>query len=889
MLPKNTSASAPARKPALHSTVNKPGLILLGVATLIALVVFTWVRFMFFNSSYPQTITLDKQGNIYIAEAGSGRVEKYSPQGELLATFGSVGKDNGKFRRIYGPDEIAVDNEGNVYASQDDRDNSIQKFAPNGAFLTKWKLPRVASDVTIDSQNNVYVAIFDAPYILKFNSEGIELPALAAAKQPEGASLASASSLTVDAQDNLYVLDRMSKQIFKFDKQGQFLSKWGNELPGGYSGLDSLTVDNEGNLYLTYRYQILKYNNAGQLLLAWGDEGKGVGKFPYPLRDMDIDTQKNVYVLHPGDDQTAVEKFDSNGNFLSRKHFGLPRWLDIVFNMALPLLFGLLTIPFGRLIVRSPKLTEELLAGEPLPYKVQEAVNNKTVIPDRIDLKQLNKKANSSGLGAGANIGVLLAIVTTLPGMIIVFALIFALNDGFDTSWLGAVFAIPLAAVMVGLMVATTKKENDYYTKLLPLVNQALSTLPASNRSLFLVRPTNSAGILGWLAGFVPIITYAVCTIIGLNLGWFSVIAGFLIEAVVVVSLVTVLLLGVTLINQLVPAKQGLVKLNKAELFSLYKLVTKWIGAFALIAIGVNLLEKVLNAMLFPPFVGNGIQITYSFSLLTFVFLFIKYGFLLFALTYVPTKWIYAAYNLPDYEAALRRVSFMRRFASVMTMRVTQIGILARGNRFAEAEYLIQEGLVSDYAKQPQGLSTLLLMLSMVRMYQERCAESLYWMEKGLELQPTMQIAISDMAEIYLWAQAYPDRALQLLEHSKKSGKSMRLLGRLETYILGDLAINRAWALAQLGRHTEAEPLINEAIAKANARKNNRFQPGISSIHFRAAKIRELQGNLAGASQEYWKSYELDPTGVYGQRAALRAEMFVSGEQSQPRFLNDNN
>ena len=48
--------------------------------------------------------------------------------------WGAYGSGNGRF---YDPHGIAIDDSGNVYVADADNDR-IQKFDPNGAFITKW-------------------------------------------------------------------------------------------------------------------------------------------------------------------------------------------------------------------------------------------------------------------------------------------------------------------------------------------------------------------------------------------------------------------------------------------------------------------------------------------------------------------------------------------------------------------------------------------------------------------------------------------------------------------------------------------------------------------------------------------------------------------------------
>ncbi|MCK5796255.1 MAG: hypothetical protein KAI47_03675, partial [Deltaproteobacteria bacterium] len=62
--------------------------------------------------SFPANIALDKEGNIYVSEPITGRVQKFSAAGELKKTFGRLGKRMGELVR---PKGIDVDDAGRLW------------------------------------------------------------------------------------------------------------------------------------------------------------------------------------------------------------------------------------------------------------------------------------------------------------------------------------------------------------------------------------------------------------------------------------------------------------------------------------------------------------------------------------------------------------------------------------------------------------------------------------------------------------------------------------------------------------------------------------------------------------------------------------------------------
>ena len=78
---------------------------------------------------------LSPQGDVYVSDGyGNARVHKFSPNGELLLSWGEPGTDPGQFNIAH---NICCDADGWVYVA--DRENHrVQVFDGNGKFETQW-------------------------------------------------------------------------------------------------------------------------------------------------------------------------------------------------------------------------------------------------------------------------------------------------------------------------------------------------------------------------------------------------------------------------------------------------------------------------------------------------------------------------------------------------------------------------------------------------------------------------------------------------------------------------------------------------------------------------------------------------------------------------------
>jgi sugar lactone lactonase YvrE len=108
-------------------------------------------------------LALDARGNVYVSEPhpfsdGNDRVQKFSPAGELLATWGGSGVGPGQFNQ---PTGLAVDSKGDVFVV-DSGHSRVQELSSTGRFVAQWYAPgggfRFVSKIAVDSHGDVYVS-----------------------------------------------------------------------------------------------------------------------------------------------------------------------------------------------------------------------------------------------------------------------------------------------------------------------------------------------------------------------------------------------------------------------------------------------------------------------------------------------------------------------------------------------------------------------------------------------------------------------------------------------------------------------------------------------------------------------------------------------------------
>jgi sugar lactone lactonase YvrE len=258
--------------------------------------------------NFPKGLGIDSEGNIYVADSQNHRIQKFGSDGRFLTAWGSPGEAPGQFNEPWG---IAVDDEDNVYVA-DTWNHRIQKFTSEGEFITYWGAfqdtggqlleplgtfygPR---DIAIDGEGNLYVVDTGNKRVQKLDPEGNPLGQWGGGG-PEPGQFLEPVGIAIDEEDNIYVADTWNQRIQKFDEDLQPLAQWSVEAWMGTSVANKpyLAVDAKGHVYITdpEGYRVLVFDGEGKLLAIFGKYGTDSASFDLPT-GVALDNEGNVYV-----------------------------------------------------------------------------------------------------------------------------------------------------------------------------------------------------------------------------------------------------------------------------------------------------------------------------------------------------------------------------------------------------------------------------------------------------------------------------------------------------------------------------------------------------------------------------------------------------------------
>ncbi len=200
---------------------------------------------------------VDRWDNVWVTDLGRQIVMKFSRDGKLLLTLGTLGEAGESLKHFHQPSAVAVAPSGEIYVADGYGNSRVVKFSPEGKYLKAW------------GKKGSGFGEFDTPH-----------------------------GIAVDAAGLVYVAERLNNRIQVFDPDGRFLAQWPD-----YPRADSICLTRNGDAYVGTGkgdVRIYKLDLSGRLVEAFGAEGT----FGYP-HGMFVDSEGSLYVADPVGDSAS--------------------------------------------------------------------------------------------------------------------------------------------------------------------------------------------------------------------------------------------------------------------------------------------------------------------------------------------------------------------------------------------------------------------------------------------------------------------------------------------------------------------------------------------------------------------------------------------------------
>ena len=219
----------------------------------------------------PHGVSVTPDGNLFCVDNGDSTVRLFTPGGKLLMTLGEAEKPAPRMssRPFSRPTHVAVDPAtGNFYVSDGYSNACVHKFSPEGDLLLTWGESgtgegqfNIVHNIAADSNGWVYVADRENHRIQVFSSDGVF--------ETQWVNMSRAACIYIDTrtgQDLIYIGEyfggigandigtQLGPRVSVMNTDGKVLARIGTESYGAQTGRfyspHGIAVDSRGDIYV---------------------------------------------------------------------------------------------------------------------------------------------------------------------------------------------------------------------------------------------------------------------------------------------------------------------------------------------------------------------------------------------------------------------------------------------------------------------------------------------------------------------------------------------------------------------------------------------------------------------------------------------------------------
>jgi len=199
----------------------------------------------------PHGIAVAPDDSLYLVDRDDNVMGRFSPDQELLQVFGTRGQPSPDGRPFNRPASVALSHSGDIYVSDGYGASRVHRFSPGGELILSWGSEgegpgefRTPHGVQVDGQGRVYVADRENHRIQIFTPDGEFISQLTGFNRP--------NNLLLAGDGRIYVAELMHR-VSVLDGDGHVLARWDgldSKTPGVFVGAHDICMDSRGDLYV---------------------------------------------------------------------------------------------------------------------------------------------------------------------------------------------------------------------------------------------------------------------------------------------------------------------------------------------------------------------------------------------------------------------------------------------------------------------------------------------------------------------------------------------------------------------------------------------------------------------------------------------------------------
>ena len=239
------------------------------------------------GSNYPKGTAINSKGQMIAVEGNGTCVSVLTPEGEKIRTFGTAGSGNGQLLNARG---VTVDKDDNIYVA-DYGNHRIQKFSSEGEFVAavgcfgsnqlQFNCPVGVCynhrdnnlHVADNGNHRIQVLTTDLRYERSFGTQG----------SGKG-QFQNPLYIAFDDANHLYVTELFSHRVQVLTTEGQFLRTFTQKANGQRLNFPfAIAIDSSSTVYVSENgpHCVSVFTSQGDYITTFGGEGSEEGQFKY--------------------------------------------------------------------------------------------------------------------------------------------------------------------------------------------------------------------------------------------------------------------------------------------------------------------------------------------------------------------------------------------------------------------------------------------------------------------------------------------------------------------------------------------------------------------------------------------------------------------------------